>query len=166
MRILHKNTFASDPEGTVVGRRLAGMPARSVRSTRRGGLLVEIIVGCVLLGVFLMAAVPLVSWVRTSRLAVDNQQLAVTELANLMERVAGVPAADRTTERLQQLTLSESAQTTLDDAQLAVAATPSEQFSGLRRITLSLTWTNLAGQRVQPVELSAWFAAARPEPND
>jgi Tfp pilus assembly protein PilV len=163
---MHKNTIASDPLRGVLTRRLHDRLPRPAQYARSGALLVEVIVGCVMLGVFLLTAVPMLTWIRNSRLATTSQQVAAAELSNLMERVAALPATDRTDERLRQFTLSESAQGVLDDAQLDAAAAPSTQFPSLRRITLSLTWIDHAGQRVHPVELTAWFAATAPGPND
>lgn len=164
MRIMHKTSLAGDPASAACTRQSDAALSGLTRPNRRGALLVEVIVGCVMLGVFLVAVVPMVTWVRTSRLTAESQQVAVNELANLMEHVAALPPADRTEEGLRQLTLSRSALAVLDDASLTVAIQPSEQLSDLQQVTLSLTWTDHAGQQVRPVRLSAWFADADKEP--
>ena len=125
--------------------------------------MVEMLVGTVLLGVFLAGALPVVAWVRTAQDATEEQRIAALELANQMERVGALPADQRVPERLKNLELSPEAVAVLDDAELAAQVQVSEAFPGLRRIQLSLAWTNGSNQRVKHAQLTGWFKPATPE---
>jgi len=130
---------------------------------RRGALMLEMLVGTILLGAFLLGALPVIAWIRTSHHAAEEQRIAALELANQMERVAALPPARLTPEELQQLELSPEATATLDDAELSARIQPSEAFAGLQQVQLSLTWTDDSHQRVQPATLTGWFKPAASE---
>lgn len=126
-------------------------------SARRGFLLTEMLIGAVLIGAFLLMAVPTVRWVLTTQASLQMRSVAITELSNQMEDLAVLPAADRSAEKLSQLQISDSADAVLADAELTADA---HDEQGLNRITLSLTWTDSHGMRCQPVTLTAWFQTA------
>lgn len=120
--------------------------------------------GTVLLGAFLVGALPVIAWVRTAQQLSVEQRIASLELANQMERLAALTAGQRTKERLNQWNLSPEAAAALDDAELSAQVQPSEAFPGLQKIQLSLVWTNDANQRVRPAQLTAWFRPAVKQP--
>jgi type II secretory pathway pseudopilin PulG len=127
---------------------------------RRGALMVEMLVGTILLGAFLAGVLPVIAWIRTSQHTTEEQRIAALELANQMERVAALSAAQRTPEILNALKLSPEATAILDDAELTSRYQESDAFPGLQQIQLSLTWTNDSHQRVNPAQLTGWFKPA------
>ena len=120
--------------------------------------------GTVLLGAFLVGALPVIAWIRTAQQVSEEQRIASLELANQMEHLAALTAVQRTDESLSQLKLSPEAAAVLDDPELSAQVKPSEAFPGLQQIQLSLAWTNDANQRVRPAQLTAWFRPAAKQP--
>lgn len=160
---MHKLNDNFDPAVSCRGRTRLRCPS-SWTNRRRGALLVEMLVGTILLGVFLAGIGPMIAWVRTAQDATENHRLATLELANQMERIAALPAEQRTTEQLQQLELSTETAMELSDAELTVVSQSSEAFPKQRQIRLSLTWTDGHNQRVRPLQLAAWLSQPQTEP--
>lgn len=132
------------------------------RKRRRGASILELIVGTVILGVFISSAGPMLRWVQVSRRTNDQHLAVLQELSNQMEALAALPVSELTAQRLENLTLSDSAQKQIPDASLS--ATLSEPADGLRKLTLSIAWQDEAGVDVQPKTLTAWFPiGANPE---
>ncbi len=122
-------------------------------SSRSGFSLLEMFVAGTILTVILSALGPTVYWLQRAQKASEQQQFAVLELANQMERVFSVDGSV-TTESLKTLSLSSSASEILADAALTSRLTG----SGIdRKLTLSLTWSDSTGQTVEPKQLVAWL---------
>ncbi len=153
---MHKTHYQSDLllQTTFRARRLS--PHRS----RRGALLIELIVGAVLLSIFLGVSLPLISWVRTARRNTVNHKVAATELANQMERISAWTVESRTQARLDQLQVSEETSRILTDDEFTATIAPSSQFPELQQITLELSWKDHTGVDVKPARLIAWFRSA------
>ncbi|MBI1310188.1 hypothetical protein GC176_02690 [bacterium] len=115
------------------------------------------LVGTILLGVFLAGLLPIIAWVRLAQGTTENHRVAALELANQMERIAALPAGQRTSEQLQQLELSPEATANLTDAELTAMIDTESAFPNQQQIRLSLTWTSDNNQRVKPLQLTAWF---------
>jgi len=135
------------------------LPASSRLSDRRSGaLMVELVVGAVLLGIFLSSVGPMFRWIRDARLASDRHLFAMQELGTQMEHLAALPPSQITDERLQSLSITDSTRTMIPEANLTAARQPNED--GMQRITLAISWVNDAGMNVEPKRLTAWFPAA------
>jgi hypothetical protein len=135
-------------------------PARLV-ARRSGALMVELVVGAVLLGIFLSSVGPMFRWIRDARLTSDQHLFAMQELATQMEQLAALPPAQITDEQLQSLSITDSTRAMIPEAKL----TPTRQLNedGLQRITLAISWINDAGMDVEPKRLTAWFPPASEE---
>ncbi|MHC4876973.1 MAG: type IV pilus modification PilV family protein [Planctomycetota bacterium] len=154
---MHKSSHQPDqfPQTAIRGNRR--FASSSLRPSRRGALLVELIVGAVLLSVFLGATLPLISWVRSARRNTADHRLAATELSNQMERISAWAPDARTQQRLNQLDISDETAATLADAVFTATATQSPRFPELQQITLALSWKDRSGVEVRPVRLTALF---------
>lgn len=130
------------------------MPAR-LESRRSGALMVEVVVGAVLLGIFLSSVGPMFRWVRDARLTSDRHLFAMQELATQMEQLAALPPSQISDERLQSLAITDSTRAMIPDANLTATRHPDE--GGLQRVSLAITWVNDAGMNVEPKRLTAWF---------
>lgn len=122
---------------------------------RSGAFMLELVVGTVLLGVFLATVGPMFRWIHESKRVNDRRLIAVQELSTQMEKLASLPPARLTAEKLQSLTISESTVSALPDSQLVAKSEADGEF--MQRVTLTLTWTNDAGLTVEPERLTAWF---------
>lgn len=127
---------------------------------RSGAFLLELVVGTVLLGVFLATVGPMFRWIHESKRGNDRRLLAVQELSTQMEKLASLPPARLTAEKLQSLTVSELTESKLPDSQLTAKSQADGEF--MQRVTLTLTWINDAGLTVEPERLTAWLPR---EPN-
>ena len=125
---------------------------------RSGALMVELVVGAVLLGIFLTSVGPMFRWIRDARLTSDRHLFANQELATQMEQLAALPPSQITDERLKSLSITESTGAMIPDARLTAVKQPTED--GLQRVTLAITWVNDSGMDVEPKRLTAWFPPA------
>lgn len=122
---------------------------------RSGALLLELVVGAVLLGVFLGTVGPMFRWLHESKRFNDRRLIAIQELSTQMESLAAMSPAELTAERLQLLTVSGSTAATLPELQLAAKLQADGEF--MQRVTLTLSWTGDSGTAVEPEQLTAWF---------
>lgn len=72
-----------------------------------------------------------------------------------METLSAIPVAELSMEYLSSLTVSETTQTLIPDAELTATMTPGEQQ--MQRLSLAIFWTNDGGRPVEPKRLTAWF---------
>ncbi|MCA9075145.1 MAG: hypothetical protein KDA93_08935 [Planctomycetaceae bacterium] len=128
-------------------------------TSRSGFTLVELAAAAGLLGTVLLVTIPIVKHVRTSRDAAGQQFLAQQETANIMERLAIDPSANKTDETIN---ISPEVANLLPDAEVTITRQLGED--GLQQITVLLSWANEAGERSLPVTLTAWFPAQEPTP--
>ena len=117
--------------------------------------MLELVVGAVLIGIFVSGTIPMIRWVQTASRIDEQHATATQEVANLMERLSALPASERTTEYLESLTVSDSAQAALPDAELVVAADGSDD--GLQKLTLSLSWGGSSPAETYSTKLTAWL---------
>ncbi|MCA9024721.1 MAG: type II secretion system protein [Planctomycetaceae bacterium] len=128
-------------------------------SHRYGFTMLELTVAASLLGMVFVVTLPLLKHVRVSRDAAQQRFVAQQEVANLMEQIAALGASAITDE---SLTISPEAASHLHDAQVAIAREPAED--NLQQVTISLTWSDDAGQPVAPASLTAWFPVSEEMP--
>ena len=122
---------------------------------RHGFTLVELLVAGLLLGTVMLIAVPTLSWVVTERRAAVERQEAIEEVANIMERITGLPQKEITPESIQRFEVSDEIRDQLSDAKLTLTVEPKADTGG-KRIGIELRWKNRTGQMVAPVRLAAW----------
>jgi hypothetical protein len=129
------------------------------RRLRRGTGMLDLFVSFTLLVTLISVATPLV--VRHGRLLKSHRdyRLALDELSNQMERLAGLNA-DQLPRAVKQLTPSAFVAERLSGAELMGELEPADLGS---RITLKLTW-NETGRHNAPVTLAAWVIPAPRQP--
>ncbi|MCA9112416.1 MAG: type II secretion system protein [Planctomycetaceae bacterium] len=130
-------------------------------SHRNGFTMLELTVAASLLGMVFVVTLPLLKHVRVSRDAAQQRFVAQQEVANLMEQIAA-PATEASGVTDESLTISPEAASHLHDAQVAIAREPAED--NLQQVTISLTWSDDAGQPVAPASLTAWFPVSEEMP--
>ncbi|MHC5538961.1 type II secretion system protein [Singulisphaera rosea] len=127
----------------------------NLRPKRRAFTLIEITVISAMLVAAMATTLQVVSWVAIQRRATDRRQLAIQEVANLMERLAARPWNRLNAEGDQALALSDSARSGLPGARLEVDVDVLAS-EGAKRIRMRLSWRNRAGTMEAPVRLTAW----------
>lgn len=127
------------------------------RRGRRAFTMLEITVISAMLMAAMATTLQVVSWVAIQRRAADRRQLAIQEVANLMERLAARPWKRLSAEGTKDLTISESARAGLPGARLEIEVDDrGQEKEGAKRIRLRLSWRNRAGTSEAPVRLTAW----------
>lgn len=125
---------------------------------RDGATLTELLVACVVLSGIFAVALPMTMKIARQRLVNREILVAQHELMNQMERLSVLPAAELSADEPAKslLDIHPLHQQILHDAELSV-----EQSDGpdaMRRVQLSLTWTNRLGNRMHPQTLTTWFS--------
>lgn len=129
----------------------------------RGTTTIELLASFSLLTVILGAALLLV--VRHGRIlaSADHYRIALEELSNQSEALAGV-ADDDADEHLRDMKPSPFAVEHLPGAKLQAVANEAEETAG-RWVVLSLTWDE-PGRQAAPVSLATWLPSGKPAPAD
>jgi len=111
---------------------------------RCGSMTIELLAVAALLGVVTATAIPLLSQLGRVRQNAADRECALRELQNQIEVL-------RTGK--QDTSVSEQTQQQLDNTQLALNRT---KIGDGEQVTVSLTWTDPAGQTVRPLSLTYW----------
>jgi hypothetical protein len=90
----------------------------------------------------------------------EQERLATQEAANMLERLVARPWSELTTEGISSLTISPSAAESLSDPQLRIGIDDVMDETRVKRIRVELSWVNRAGERVAPIQLTAWKHSA------
>ncbi len=123
---------------------------------RRAFTLLELIAASVLIGAMLMLCLQVLTATAAARRRAETRLIAMQQSANVMERLAAVPWEDLSEENIEKLELEKLVRRLLPDAQLDIElATPPDEPPA-KRITVSIGWSDRAGQAVGPVRLVAW----------
>ena len=131
---------------------------------RRGVSLDEVLVTGLLLGAAFTTMVPLLGWLVAERRAADQQQWALQEVSNVLERLTVLPAEERTPEAVGKIELSPAARSRLPEAKLKVTVAAPEAGSPLERVTAELRWTARGGVPATPVRLTTWLSPVESKP--
>ncbi len=126
------------------------------RTRRRGAMLVEVAIGVALAVVVMIAVAQLVAVVAKQRREVAQTHLATQEVANVMERVMVLPWGELTTEAAEQFVAAHPPAAALDDPQLSITVSDSDDPLPTKEIEIALSWRDHAHRRVEPVRLVAW----------
>jgi Tfp pilus assembly protein PilV len=122
---------------------------------RRGFTVFELGMAVMLLAVAMSVAVQVLGAVAQQRRAVQRRELAVQEVANLMERLTARPW-ERLADDAGQARLSDAAERSLPGAELKVAVEPADAPIVGKRVSIRLHWKNRAGEFDAPVRLTTW----------
>jgi len=134
------------------------------RNVQNGFTLMEMLVAVVVTAALAVIAAQLLVLAVQQRHVSKRRVAAVTEVANLMERVAALDYRDVTAENVKEIRLSAEALRLLPNAELQIDVTKAQGEVPGKRIAIELSWQNRAGQRGAPVRLTAWrYAAAEAE---
>lgn len=118
----------------------------------------ELVAAAALMGVVLFTTVPMLSSITRMHRDSAQRQLAVREVGNLLEHVAAARLADTLTpDDFNRLAVSHSAAQSLTNHRLAVAFADFPGPPAAQQVTVSLTWTNDAGEEVVPVEVTMFL---------
>jgi Tfp pilus assembly protein PilV len=126
--------------------------------------LFELTVALFIVSTALVAIVQLVAMTASQRRTLDQRRIAELEVANQAERMALLPWEQASPEKLTTWEPSANLMTALPQAKCAVAVAEEAGPPVARRIRLKVTWTNPAGQEMQPAALTMWKFAAREQP--
>lgn len=110
----------------------------------------------VLLTTVTMIVVPAIYWVHRERRQTEHRQIAIVEVENMMERVAGLPIADLNQPTVDKFVLSESALRQLPDAKLNIQISEADELPQMKKIQVQLDWEDHRGLSVAPVRLTSW----------
>jgi hypothetical protein len=124
-------------------------------------MLAELAMAIVLFMVAMTLVVKVLGWVAHQRRAGDRRELALMEVANLMEEITARKFEQVTPELGQRLLLSESARQRLPDAQLDLKIGRAEEQGSrelpAKRIAIQLRWRGSGGLWEAPVRLASWM---------
>jgi Tfp pilus assembly protein PilE len=124
--------------------------------TRRGMMLIELVVAGALLGTLLVVCLQLISVAAARRRAADQQQYALLELGNIMERVTAQPWAALTPARVAQEKLSPSAERVLPGAELNIEVSTMASEPNAKRVKVAIRWQDRSGQLGAPLTIATW----------
>ena len=127
---------------------------------RRAFTVFEMTIAVILLAAVMGVTVQTLGWVARERRASEAREVAVREVANLMERLAARPWDRLSPDSVKGVTLSETGRRALPGAELAVAVDDKGASDGAKRVALTLRWRDRAGEWVAPVRLTTWVQRA------
>ena len=123
---------------------------------RRGTTIIELTVAGAILGTLMVVGLQMLTAVAAQRRAIDQQQFATLELANVMERMAARPWSELTPQAAAQEQLSSAIRSRLPGAELKVDVSTSDVEPDAKRIVVSLRWQNRAGVLLPPLTITTW----------
>jgi hypothetical protein len=137
----------------------------SARAGRRGSFLLELALSAAMLMIAMGLTVKVLGWVGAQRRASDRRQVAVQEVANLMERLSARPFESVTSGAARELPLSPRARQSLPGVELKVDVSTDSPAggSGSKRLALQLRWRGRSGEWDTPVHLTSWIYRGRPD---
>jgi Tfp pilus assembly protein PilE len=125
---------------------------------KRGSMLLETAVACVLLAALAGVCLKSFAAAAAQRLAIDQRQIALREAANLMEKLTVMPwdEVDKTADKPFVEAAQKLLPKELDGAELQVEVTPAEGEPAAKRLAVTIRWQDKDNQWAQPVRLTAW----------
>jgi hypothetical protein len=125
---------------------------------KRGSMLLESAVACVLLVALAGVCLKSFSAAANQRLAVDQRQIALREAANIMEKLAAAPWEEL--ERAAGPAFAENAKKNLprelDGGSVKVEVASLEGEPAAKRLAVEIRWLDKDDRQAQPVRLTAW----------
>jgi hypothetical protein len=125
-------------------------------SVRSGGAIVEVTVAIFVMFFVLAAYVQLSTAAMRQRTVVERRQIAIQELANVVETAMASPWSETTTEKLAATPLSSVAAAQLERSQLTIEVVDLQNPLPAKRIRVQLTLTDSTGSPLPPLQLIAW----------
>ncbi|MFG0334803.1 MAG: hypothetical protein ACF8TS_15720 [Maioricimonas sp. JB049] len=139
------------------------------RTGRTGISSLEIVIAGGLLGVAVIATLPVVSRAGAVRSELADRAAARELVSNTLERVLAHTTGDRSaglpaTSDIESATIPAEQLEFLDDPQFEIRVENLGDSPPLRRVTATLAWTSRDGAPARPVSLSAWIPPAEDQP--
>jgi hypothetical protein len=116
----------------------------------------EVLVSTLLLSAAFATVVPLLGSVAAQRRAAEQRQLALQEVANVMERYAERSWADIKPETDGTVELSSEVRRVLHHAALEVKVDEATGPPAAKRIAIELRWKDRSGRFAAPIRLVTW----------
>lgn len=116
--------------------------------------MLEIVAATAIFAIIAAVLVPAIGGVADVREEAAQHELALTEAANLMERIAVLRVdGPLTREQLEELSLSDEARNQLAEPQLSISLDEAAGSPPARLLTVEISWENQHGRRGAPVQL-------------
>jgi Tfp pilus assembly protein PilV len=131
---------------------------------RRGMTLFELTMALFILTTAIAAILQLVAFSASQRRAADQRRIALAEVANQAERIALLSWDQTAPEALTTWQPSAELAAVLPQAKCQVESLDEAGPPVGRRLRLSVTWTNAAGQEVVPAAVTIWKFAGEGQP--
>ena len=128
----------------------------SLRGRNHGVTILETTVALTIVTAAALALAQLVGTAGKQRRTTYARQMALLEVANQAERIAVADWDSVTPEALTTWPASDELLEVLPSAKCAAVVTDEVGPPEGRRIRLSVSWMNAAGQEVEPVSLTIW----------
>jgi hypothetical protein len=122
----------------------------------RGFTIAEVAAALVVAACAAAGLVHLVSASAAQRRASETRRLAIQEIANQAERLSLETWDNLTPERLASLKPEDELLAAVPGAKLTATLAEEAGPPAAKRVRLSITWTNSAGQPVEPLSLTIW----------
>src|SRR5207249_648256 len=129
-----------------------------------GMTLFELTVALFILTTAMMAIVQLMAATASQRRSADQRRVALQEVANQAERVALLSWEQTAPEKLTTWEPSAELMKVLPQAKCAAEVSEESAAPVGRKIRLTVTWTNAAGQQVEPASVTIWRFAEEQQP--
>lgn len=123
---------------------------------RRGMTMFELTVALFILTTAMLMIVQLMAATANQRRVVDQRRVALREVANQAERVALLSWEQIAPEELRTWEPSTDLQRALPRARCEAKVTEEPGLPTARRVQLSVTWPDAAGQEVEPATVTLW----------
>jgi hypothetical protein len=117
---------------------------------------VETVVGVTLTAFMLIGVAQLVSLEVKQRHEAQSMSTAAQAAANILERLMPLPWDDLNSETASALQLPRHVAELLDEPQLRITIETVAGGAATKQITVQIDWVNRSGQRVDPIQLTAW----------
>jgi Tfp pilus assembly protein PilE len=123
--------------------------------TARGFTMLEVVVSGTLLAAVLIVSARMVWSIASQRAAILDRQTAVTETANIMERLFAKPWNDLTQETVDRVQLSADFQRALPSGKLSIELASLPETPPAKKILIKVTWLHKPNQPHRSVQLVA-----------
>jgi Tfp pilus assembly protein PilE len=123
---------------------------------RQGVFLIEVAAALVLLGALAAIVAQTVAWSAAERRASERREIALSEAANAMERLAATDWESLAPEAATEEALSAAAKQMLPGGRITREIQATTGSPPAKRIAVEVQYRNQAGEAEAPVRLTTW----------
>ena len=131
---------------------------------RRGYLALELMAASAVLATLLGVSLHALGALAEQRRAASQREMAVQEVANVLERATALPWSEVTSDRLAAWPLSAEASAMLPAGELQVSVDSAADDPDAKRLVARVQWSQVSGDDRAGVSLTTWVY--RHEPAD